>query len=280
MAHALGHNHYGKSGVHLVVVDRDAPQHTVTDLRIDIRLEGDFESAHTEGDNSRVLPTDTMRGTVFAFARSGPVGQPEDFGMRLAHHFFDTVPAVHAAEVWLRSTPWARIGGDHPSGFVADGTVTRTAQVRVAGGDIVVRAGLADIAVLKTADSAFAGFLTDPYTTLPETDDRLMATRMTADWRYDGVAVDWAASASDVQRLLLRTFADHDSASLQHTLYAMAGAVLERHAEIAEIHLLLPNVHHLLVDLSPYGLDNDNVVFVATHEPFGVIEATVVRDGG
>lgn len=279
MAHPLGHNTYGKSGVHLVVVDRDAPQHTVTDLRVDIRLEGDFARAHTHGDNTQVVPTDTMRGTVFAFARSGPVGQPEDFGLRLAHHFVDTVPAVHRAHVHLRAMHWARIGGDHPSGFIADPSVARTADVTVGGGDVRVGAGLADAAILKTADSGFEDFFTDPYTTLAETDDRVLATRMTADWRYDRLDIDWAATIEEVRGILLRTFADHDSASLQHTLYAMAGAVLDRCDQITDIHLLLPNVHHLLVDLTPYGLDNDNTVFVATTEPYGVIEATVARDG-
>jgi urate oxidase len=278
MAPALGHNTYGKSGVHLVVVDREAPEHTVTDLTVDIRLEGDFAAAHTDGDNSAVIPTDTMRGTVFAFARSGPVGEPEAFGLRLAHHFVDTVPAVDTATVRLRAQRWARIGGDHPTAFIADTTITRTAEVRVGVDDVQVGGGLTDGAILKTADSAFSGFFTDALTTLAETDDRLLATRMTADWRYLGTDVDWGAAAHQVRDVLLRTFADHHRASIQHTLYAMGEAVLDRCADVGDIHLVLPNVHHLLVDLSRYGLDNDNAVFVATTEPHGVIEATVVRD--
>ncbi len=280
MAHALGHNTYGKSGVHLVVVDRDASPHTVVDLTVDIRLEGDFGAAHTDGDNTAVVPTDTMRGTVFAFARAKPVGAPEEFGLRLARHFVDTVPAVQAARVGLRSTQWTRIGGDHPTAFVADTSVIRTADVRVGVGGAEVGAGVADVAVLKTADSGFSDFFADAYTTLADTDDRLLATRMTADWRYRAVDVDWNAAATEVQSVLLRSFADHHSASLQHTLYAMGGAVIDQCDDVADIHLLLPNVHHLLVDLTPYGLDNDNRVFVATQEPYGVIEATVVRDGG
>ena len=277
MSHTLGPNRYGKSGVHLVVVDRDAPQHAVTDLRVDIRLEGDFDAAHTAGDNRQVIPTDTMRGTVFAFAGAGPVGPPEDFGMRLARHFVATVPAVHAATVGLRATRWARIGGDHPTGFVADGTASRTAEVTVDGDGARVGAGLADVKVLKTADSAFAGFFADRYTTLADTEDRLLATRMTAGWRYRDTDVEWTTTAGQVEDVLLQTFAAHDSASLQHTLYAMGSAVLDRCPQITGIHLLLPNVHHLVVDLSPYGLHNDQRVFVATDEPYGVIEATVER---
>ena len=279
MTIALGENRYGKSGIHLVVVDRDAPRHTVTDLRVDIRLEGDFEAAHTAGDNSALVPTDTMRGTVFAFARTQPVAEPEDFGLRLARHFVATVPSVRCADVRLRAARWARIGGDHPAGFLADTSITRTAQVRVDADGAHVRGGITDLKIFKSAESAFADFYADDYTTLPETQDRMMATVVTADWGYRDPAVDWDASAAAVQDILLRAFADHDSASLQHTLYAMGEAVLSARSEVADVHLLLPNVHHLLVDLSPYGLDNPNRIFVATPEPYGVIEATVVRTG-
>jgi urate oxidase len=279
MTIALGDNRYGKSGIHLVVVDRDTPDHTLTDLLVDIRLEGDFEAAHTAGDNSALVPTDTMRGTVFAFARTQPVTTPEDFGLRLARHFVATVPSVRRADVALHATGWARIGGDHPTGFIADTSLARTATVRVDADGAYVRSGIADAKIFKSAGSAFTDFYTDDYTTLSETEDRMMATVVSADWGYRDVTVDWADSAAAVQRILLRTFADHDSASLQHTLYAMSEAVLSERREVADVHLLLPNVHHLLVDLSPYGLDNPNRIFVAATEPYGVIEATVVRDG-
>jgi urate oxidase len=276
---ALGDNRYGKSGVHVVVVDREAPDHTITDLLVDICLEGDFEAAHTAGDNSALVPTDTMRGTVFAFARTQPVTEPEDFGLRLARHFVATVPAVRSADVGLRATRWARIDGDHPTGFIADASLVRTAHVRVDADGAQVRGGIADAKLFKSADSAFSGFYADDYTTLPATDDRMMSTVITADWRYRDLADDWGESAAAVVRILLRTFADHDSESLQHTLYAMGEAVLRQRHEVTEVHLLLPNVHHLLVDLSPYGLDNPNTVFVATTEPHGVIEGTIVRTG-
>lgn len=278
MGTALGANRYGKSGVHLVVVDRDAPQHTVTDFLIDIRLEGDFAAAHVSGDNSAVVPTDTMRGTVFAFARTQPVDQPEDFGLRLARHFVATVPSVSAATVGLRATPWVPIG-DHRSAFIADASIVRTAEVRVQGDGTQVASGVTGLKILKTADSAFSNFHSDDFTTLAETDDRMMATVMTADWRYGSDDVDWGDSVSAVRDILMATFAEHDSASLQHTLYAMGEAVLTQRPEITDIHLLLPNVHHLLMDLTPYGLDNPNRVFIATTEPYGVIEATVVRNG-
>jgi urate oxidase len=277
MGIALGANRYGKSGVHLVVVDRDAPQHTITDWQIDIRLAGDFDAAHVHGDNRAVVPTDTMRGTVFAFARTQPVGQPEDFGLRLARHFVATIPSVTVATVRLRATPWMPIG-EHPSAFTADASVVRTAEVRVDSEGSHVTAGITDLRIFKTSGSAFADFHTDDFTTLAPTDDRMMATVMTAEWRYGDTGIEWDASAAAVRDILLSTFATHDSASLQHTLFAMGSAVLEQRPEITDVHLLLPNAHHLLVDLTPYGLDNPNQVFVSATEPYGVIEATVVRD--
>lgn len=280
---ALGPNSYGKADIHLVTVDRDTPVHTVTDLVVDVRLRGDFDAAHTQGDNRAVVPTDTMRGTVFAFARDG-VGAPESFGLRLAHHFTSTVPAVAAADVDIRATTWRPVA-DHASGFVADRTGVRTAHVHVDRGDddpdgagsVRVRAGRRDVDLLKTADSGFADFHVDDYTTLPETDDRLLATRMVADWGYADVDLDWDAAAAQVEAALLDAFAAHRSRSLQHTLYAMGAAVLAARSDVTDVHLLLPNRHHLLVDLSAYGRDNPNRVFVSTSEPAGVIEATVVR---
>lgn len=279
MSITLGDNRYGKSGIHLVVVQRDQPRHAVTDLRVDVRLEGDFEAAHTEGDNASVLPTDTMRGTVFAFARRGPVDEPEEFGLRLARHLVDTAPTATAAEIRLAATRWSRIG-EHPSGFLADTSLVRTAAVRVEGESERIRGGVEGVNLLKTAGSAFSGFYRDAYTTLAETDDRLLATTLTADWGYADHDVNWAESGHATRGILLESFAAHDSRSVQHTLYAMGQAVLRQRPEITDIHLLLPNRHHLLVDLSPYGLDNPNQVFVATEEPHGVIEATVSRRRG
>jgi urate oxidase len=147
------------------------------------------------------------------------------------------------------------------------------------GGDAWVVAGVAGLTVLKTSGSAFEGFLTDRYTTLRETDERILATEVTASWRYGSPEVGWAGAAERARRALLEAFAAHDSRSVQHTLYAMGEAVLAAGPEIAEVRLTLPNRHHLPVDLSPYGLANRNEVFVATDRPYGVIEGTVLREG-
>lgn len=276
MAIALGPNRYGKSGIRLVTVARAGDRHHLADVTVDVWLTGNFDAAHEHGDNANVLPTDTMRGTVYAFAKEHGVGSPEAFGLRLARHFVANVEPVRDAEVVVAAESWQRIS-DHDHAFTGGPAGRRTARVHAEGAGATVWAGLDGIVLLKTSGSAFSNFLHDRYTTLAETDDRILATAMVAEWRLTGTDVDWEDSAAETRRLLTDTFAHHDSASLQHTLYAMGEAVLAARPEIAEITMRMPNKHHIAVDLSPYGQTNDDEVFVATDRPFGVIEGTVTR---
>jgi urate oxidase len=279
----LGGNRYGKSGIRLVRVDRGVGSHTLTDLTVDVTVEGEFSDAYVAGDNSGVLPTDTMRGTVYALAGQGPVGEPEAFGKRLATHFLDTMPGATLARVDLVADPWTRIetaGGPHPFAFTGGAGGRRVASVTRGGTDTWVVAGVTGLVVLKTTGSAFEGFMRDRYTTLQETDDRILATEVSARWRYGPTVADWSKSFDTTRRALLESFATHDdSRSLQHTLYAMGEAVLAASPEVDEVRMVMPNRHHVLVDLSSYGLSNDGTVFVATDRPFGVIQGEVARPG-
>lgn len=281
MGIALGGNRYGKSGIRLATVERNGDRHTFTDWTVDVRLSGDFAAAHTDGDNTHILPTDTLRGACYALARQ-PVGNVESFGLRLTAYLLDTAPAVARAEVDLVSQPWQRLAGDHPHAFTKAAGGLRTAMIARDrdGADAEVSAGITDLYVLKTTGSAFSDFVVDRYTTLAPTGDRILATSVTADWRYTRLDVDYDAQAAGVRAAMLDAFAGHDdSQSLQHTLWVMGQAVLAACPDVADIHLLLPNQHHVLADLTPYGLDNPNAVFVATDRPFGVIEGTVARVG-
>jgi urate oxidase len=279
----LGANRYGKSGIRLVRVDRAAAWHDLVDLTIDVTVEGDFAAAYVDGDNSNVLPTDTMRGTVYALAGEGPVGEPEAFGLRLASHLLGTMPAAWLARVGLVADPWSRIEvgtSPHPHAFTAGAGGRRTATVTSTGPEAWVVAGVTDLVLLKTAGSAFEGFLRDRFTTLEETRDRILATSVAARWRYSGTDADWSKSFEAARRALVEAFATHDdSRSLQHTLYVMGEAVLAACPEVDEVRMVMPNRHHVLVDLEPYGQSNDGSVFVATDRPFGVIEGEVVRPG-
>jgi len=271
---------YGKSRVRLVQLTRRTDRHELCDLTIAIRFQGDYDESYTAGDNRAVLPTDTMKNTVYALAAGGRVRNPESFGLLLARHFLDRNPRLARVRIDLVEHAWGRIAhGDreHGQAFVRQGPDTRTATVEGDRGQTSVDAGVADLVILKSSNSAFAGFMRDEYTTLPETDDRLFATSLTATWRYRDPDVSFDTAWRAVRAMLLETFAEHRSASVQHTLHAMGQAVIEHVDEVSAIHLVMPNKHHLPVDLTRFGLENRNEIFVPTDEPHGLIEATIVR---
>ena len=282
----LADNNYGKERVRLVKVERAAGgRHTLRDLTVSLRLTGEFTVAHVAGDNTEILPTDTMRNTVYGFAAEGPLGASEEFAARLAEHLLASGPEVTGARVAVEERPWRRLevgGAAHPHAFEA-AAERHTAEAWRARDGGWTEGGLADLVLLKTSGSGFAGFRRDRWTTLRDTADRILATRLAARWRYAapaaGERIDYAGSHRVARQLLVDTFAAHRSRSLQHTLYAMAEAVLEGRPELSEIHLSLPNIHHVPFDLSPLGMQNRDEVFVALPEPHGLIEATVRRAG-
>lgn len=273
MAIRLTENRYGKSRVRLMKVERDGARHQITDLSVDILLYGDFAAAYTEGDNRRVVPTDTMKNTVYVLARERPVGAPEEFGLRLADHFLARHAHVSRVCITMTANLWQRIG-DHA---FERGAGCRTARIDRARDCTQVQSGIADLVVLKTARSAFEGYIHDEYTTLKETPDRLFGTAVKAEWSYRGAGHGFDQLWWGVRRILLEVFAAHDSRGVQHTLYAMGEAVLEHFDAIEELRLSMPNQHYLPADLAAFGLDNPNAVFVPTAEPFGLIEATLRR---
>jgi urate oxidase len=278
----LGANRYGKAAIRVVRVLRGDDGDRIRDLTVAIALEGDFETAHTDGDNSLVIATDTMKNTAYAFARDHLGGSIEAYGLALAEHFL-AESQVDTATVNIRAHQWRPIdvaGAPAPGAFVRGGEATRVATVAANRGGTSVEAGVEDLVVMKTRRSAFSGFPRDRYTTLAETDDRLMATKVTAIWRYGAPDLDFDGTFDSVRSTLLEVFADHDSPSVQTSIWIMARAILEAHEEVEAVRMVLPNLHHWLVDLAPFGLANDREVYVATTEPHGLIEATVRRGEG
>jgi urate oxidase len=282
MVVTLGENSYGKSSVRLLRVLRQEGRHDIKELKVTIRFEGDFEAAHTRGENKKILPSDTMKNTVYALARQYPVEAVEDFALHLIEHFLTYNEQVSRVRIEALENPWSRIPhGTKPHAFAfmrASGPEKRTAKLSGTREGITVRAGIQDLDVMKTTKSAFDGFLRDPYTTLKEDGDRILSTTVRAEWLYEGDEIEFSPLWHSVRQTLLETFAEHDSRSLQHTLYAMGEAVLATFEDIREIHLLLPDKHFNLVDLSPFGMDNSAEVFLPTEEPQGLIEATLRRE--
>jgi urate oxidase len=277
----LGPAQYGKAEVRLLHVDRAGPRHGITDLNVSITLAGDMAETYLTGDNTKVLATDAQKNTVYALARQSGVTPVEEFGLRLARHFAD-VPSVDRAQVRVEQYGWRRIdaGGEpHPHSFERlAGTRVASVHVRAGGGTEVV-AGVDDLVLLKSSGSEFQGFLADPYTTLEPTQDRILATAVRGHWRYAGTEEAWDASFTGARAALVEAFAATHSRSLQQTLYAMGEAVLAACPEVSEARFSLPNKHHFLVDLAPFGLDNPGEVFFAADRPYGLIEGTVGRAG-
>jgi urate oxidase len=275
----LGANRYGKAAIRIVRVGRDTSPHRLRDLTVAVALEGDFTAAHTDGDNSLVVATDTMKNTAYAYAADQLTGSIEAYATALGRHFLEN-DQVDRAIVNVREHGWRPIdvaGTPAPDAFVRTGEGTRVATAAIGRDATVVEAGIEDLVVMKTSRSAFSGFPRDRFTTLAETEDRLMASKVTAIWTYGPPDIDFDATWTAVRDTLLEVFADHDSPSVQTSIWIMAKAMLERHEELDEVRMVLPNLHHWTVDLDRFGIANDRLVYVATTEPHGLIESTVRR---
>jgi urate oxidase len=279
----LAENRYGKSRVRLVRLHRQRAIHEFEEWNIEILLSGDFQSCFVEGDNTKILPTDTMRNTVYFLARKSAATCVEEFAQELVEHLLTHNPQVFTAEVTIQEKSWQHLnvaGKPHPTTFSQTGNelqTTRVTQKRLE--QFQIESGLSDLVLMKTADSAFAGYLHDRLTTLPETSDRLFGTSLRANWTYLSPSLSFNSVRKSIRESLLTTFASHQSKSVQHTLYAMAEAALAAAPQISEITLTMPNKHCLLVDLSPFGQDNPNHIFMPIDEPHGTIEARVCRGG-
>jgi len=277
----LAENRYGKSRVRLMKVTRHAHGNDLHEWTVQVLLKGDFDSAHYEGDNSRILPTDTMKNTVYSVARNSTAVSIEAYGMELAEFLLARNPQVSGVEVKIESVLWKRLevdGKPHPDSFMRGSNEVQTTHVeREPDGPVRITSGLENLVILKTAKSGFEGYIKDSLTTLKETSDRLFGTALTAAWKYPDSALDFAAVRHALREAMLKTFAEHDSKSVQQTLYAMAESALLAAPQASEIKLTMPNKHNLLVDLSRFGQDNPNEIFVPTDEPSGYIEARVRR---
>ena len=278
MGAVLGENRYGKAEIRLLRVDRDTERHVLHDLEVSVALSGDMEAVHLQGDNAAVLPTDTQKNTVYAFAREHGVGEIEDFGSRLARHFVDGTPSVRRARVHVEEHTWERLG-DAPHSFVQSRRDLRTATATADEDGERMLSGVRGLVLLSSTGSEFRGFLTDRYTTLEETSDRILCTSVDATWRHTSRPADWGASHATARDALTSAFADTYSRSLQQTLFAMGERLVTACDGVAEVRLTLPNRHHFLVDLEPFGLDNPGEVFHVDDRPFGLIEGTVLADG-
>ncbi|WLQ37144.1 urate oxidase [Streptomyces castrisilvae] len=291
----LGQNQYGKAENRVVRVTRDGDTHHIKDLNVSVALSGEMEDVHYSGSNAHVLPTDTTKNTVFAFAKEHGIESAEQFGIHLARHFVTSQEPIKQARIRIEEYAWDRIAtSDANSRFIGSDEVNhsfvrrnqeiRTAQITFDGEKWQVISGLKDLTVLNSTNSEFWGYVKDKYTTLKEAYDRILATDVSARWRYNWTSDEqrmpnWEKSYEQARKHMLHAFAETYSLSLQQTLYQMGSRIINSRSEIDEIRFSLPNNHHFLVDLEPFGLKNDNEVYFAADRPYGLIEGTVLRDG-
>ncbi|HZE86296.1 MAG TPA: urate oxidase [Puia sp.] len=279
----LAHDAYGKNAINLSKVIRHPDRHEIRQISVNISLQGDFETVHTLGDNRKVLPTDTMKNTVYILARDHFSGSIEVFGMHLTEHFLTHNPQVSEVMASLTEYCWSRMsfeGAPHPHAFLNGGSEKHTARITGNRTGLTVEAGIKDLLILKTTDSGFENYIRDPYTTLKATSDRIFATQCEASWIYSSPPRDPEAgdAYAGIRLNLLKTFAEHKSLSVQHTLYAMGENILKDFPAVKEITLRMPNKHHIPFNMEPFGIENGNEIFMATDEPYGLITGTVVRD--
>jgi len=278
---SLGENRYGKARVRVMKVVRHETHHAMKEWNVRVLLHGDFESCFNAGDNSKILPTDTMKNTVYYLARESQAATLEEFAVELIDYLLANNPQVSKASAEIEEKSWERVsidGSPHPTTYRMNGPELQTVEaISERGGAVKITSGIDGLMILKTTNSAFTGYVKDKLTTLPESTDRIFGTRATAAWEYTQAPPDYAATRATATAALLKLFAEHNSLSVQHTLYDIGAAMLAAVPEMARVKLTMPNLHCNLVDLSRFGQDNPNQIFVPIDEPHGYIEATIER---
>lgn len=277
----LTKNAYGKNAINLSKIIRHADHHEFRQISVNVSLQGDFETAHTLGDNSNILPTDTQKNTVYALAKDKFTSSIEEFGIHLSNHFLTNNPQISKAAIEIEEHLYSRLSFENkknPYAYISRGEEKHISVIEQSAANIKVTSGIKNLLVLKTTDSGFEHFIKDQYTTLKETTDRIFATKFEASWLYGSYRLDFTSLHEAIRSTLLKTFADHKSLSVQQTLYAMGEEVLKEHRDVEEISLIMPNKHHILFNLDQFGMDNQNEIFIATDEPFGFITGTISRE--
>jgi urate oxidase len=281
MSSTLTHNAYGKSGVRLTKVTRHGDRQDLKEMTVNIQLEGDFSLSYSDGDNSKVVATDSMKNTVYVLAADHPLTDIEGFGQTLARHFLDKYSQVSGSSVHITEHLWRRIevgGKPHAHSFVSAGDEKRTTTVHATREEVVIEGGIENLVVAKTTDSKFLGFVHDEYTTLADTEDRIFATSCELTWTYSKPPSDFNKCYETIRQTVLDVFAGHLSLAVQQTLNEMGLAVLKAVQEVEEITITMPNQHRIAFNLEPLGKKNKNEIFYSIDEPFGLITGTLKRN--
>jgi len=276
----LVHQNYGKAKIRVLKVFRTGKRHSVKELEVQVMLQGDFEASYTKGDNRLVVATDSMKNTINVLAKQELGMETEAFGIVLGEHFLKTYRHVNRVGIGLIEHGWNRIqvgGKPHAHSFMEKSAAKPSAKIIATRKEMIVESGIEDLLIMKTTASGFENFLRDKFTALPETNDRIFATKLKAVWTYARKPERCSATNAKILDAMLAVFAKNYSPSVQATLFQMGSAALKTAPEISKIHIAMPNKHCLLINLVPFGLENKNELFVPTEEPHGQIEGTIAR---
>jgi len=274
-------NRYGKGRVRVMRIHRDGDRQEVSQLNVKAMMEGDFAPAYTHGDNSTSVSTDTIKNVVNVIARENTGLCTEEFCQVLAKKYLDTYPQIASVALTVHETKWSRLsfeGKPHPHSFVLDSNGKPTVEVSsIRGGATTMSSGIDGFTFMKSTQSGWENYVKDGYTTIPPTADRMCATSMVVSWKWSGKPLSYPATNKKILDTVLEVFSMTYSKSVQDSLYRMGEAALAAVPEISEISMACPNMHFIPMNLSAFGLDNNNDVFLPTDEPHGQIECTVGR---
>jgi len=276
----LGFSQYGKSAVGLLKVFRQGEVQTVREIEVSVLASGDFERAFLSGDNSTTVPTDTIKNTVYALAKEHLVGSIEEFAFVLADHFLGKYPSFENVTIEIEEKPWARLtfaGQPHAHSFQRGNGGIRTTLLQAGRSHKDLTSGIHDLEVLKSTGSGFVGFPKCDFTTLPEVTDRILATKVSAQWHFSGWPKNFDEAYDRVVTEFLHAFSTEYSKAVQQTLFRMGTLALEAIPELDRVSLRLPNVHFFAYDLARFGMKNEGEIFFPAPNPHGDISATVTR---
>ena len=277
----LNSHRYGKARVRVLKILRAEDRQSIKEIDVAAMLEGDFESSYTNGDNTKVVATDTIKNTINVLAKEQLGEEIEPFATTLGQYFLTRYKQARSAKIDISERDWRRMeieGKPHPHSFAAGGDAKMFTRVICTGDSTTVESGIRDLVILKSTGSGFENYPKDEFTTLPETADRILATSFSATWAFTKSPSSYREKNEKIISAMLKVFANNYSPSAQTTLFQMGEAALAACPEISHVDLAMPNKHYLLVDLMPFGLKNNNEVFTPTDAPHGQIEATVSRE--
>lgn len=284
---------YGKAGVKLLYVAQNGPKHIIKELEVETSLTLDSEKDYKYGDNSDIIATDSQKNTVYILAKKFGVENLEKFGILLAQHFIDKYPWVVSARITLSQHPWSRIvdkqGAEHSHAFVSSPKFVRTAEVLMDRSRVPrVASGVRGLTVIKTTQSAFVNFFSDEYRTLPDMEDRIFSTIVTADWKYGNIrGLDFDKAFSTVESTILESFAGPAdkgiySPSVQQTQYLTQKSIFQKIPQVDAIKMSMPNRHYFPVDFSRFPIPEvqgagAGQVMLPVDKPSGMITSTLAR---